>query len=87
MCHTVGALYVGSGLAYLELLHVSHAEDHFLRLLAERNERALLLWVFLWCFFVRVILELMNQFLDCLFADSPDFMITTFSIHIAGKVL
>ena len=39
--HTVGALYVGSDLAKLEVLHVSHAVDHFLRLLAERIERAM----------------------------------------------
>ena len=44
---TVGALYVWSDLANLEVLHVSHAVDHFLRLLAERIERAFLLWVFL----------------------------------------
>ena len=37
------ALYVGSDLANLEVLHVSHAVDHFLRLLlAERIERAIL---------------------------------------------
>ena len=38
VCHTV-ALYV---LANLEVLHVSHDVDHFLRLLAERIERAIL---------------------------------------------
>ena len=42
--------------------------DHFLRLLDERIERAILL-LLLQCFFVRVILELVNQFLDRLFAD------------------
>ena len=43
VCHTVGALYVGCDLENLELLNVSHAADHFLRLLAERIERAFLL--------------------------------------------
>ena len=33
--HTVGALYFGSDLAHFEVLHVSHAVDHVLRLLAE----------------------------------------------------
>ena len=61
-------LYVWSDLANLEVLHV-HAADHFLRLLAERIERAILLEVFSQSCFVRVILELVNQFLDCLFAD------------------
>ena len=33
-------MYVRSDLANLEVLHVFHAVDHFLRLLAERIERA-----------------------------------------------
>ena len=41
VCHAVGALYVWSDLANLEVLHVFHAVDHFLRLLAERIECAL----------------------------------------------
>ena len=43
VCHTVGALYVWSDLASLEVLHVSNVVDHFLRRLAERIERAILL--------------------------------------------
>ena len=41
-CHTVGALYVWRDLANLEVLHVSHAVDNFLRLLADRIECAIL---------------------------------------------
>ena len=63
------ALYFGSDLANLEVLHVSHAVIRFLRLLAEWIERAMLLQVGLLRFLVRVILELVNQFLDCIFAD------------------
>ena len=43
ICNTVVALYLGSDFVHLEVLHVSHAVDHILRLLAERIERALLL--------------------------------------------
>ena len=39
----MGALYVWSDVANLEVLHVCHAVDHFLRRLAERIELALLL--------------------------------------------
>ena len=39
------ALYFGSDLAHLEVLRVSHAADHVLRLLAERVERLLLLQI------------------------------------------
>ena len=41
--HTVVAWHFGSDLAHLEVLHVSHAVDHFLRLLAEWVERMILL--------------------------------------------
>ena len=49
----LGHCVLGSDLASLEVLHVSHAADHVLRLLAERIERAILLWCLLWCFFVQ----------------------------------
>ena len=42
ICHTVVALYFRSDLANLEVLHVSHDVDHFLRLLAEWIDRAIL---------------------------------------------
>ena len=69
VCHTIVALYFGSDLANLEVLHVSHAGDHFLRLLAEWIERVILLqglatllysdasrnwWINLWTFSLRV---------------------------------
>ena len=67
VCHTVGALYFGSDVANLEVLHVSHAVDHFLRLLAESVDRAILfLKSAFFCFFVRVCLELVNQFFGLL---------------------
>ena len=65
----LGALYSWSDLANLEVLNVSHAGDHFLRLLAEWIERVILLQVGLQRFFIRMRLELMNQLLDCFFAD------------------
>ena len=43
VCQTVGALHVWSDLTNLEALHVSHAVDHFLRLLAEWIECEILL--------------------------------------------
>ena len=49
--HTVAALYFGSDFANLEVLHVSHAVDHFLGLLAEWIERVILLQVGLQRFF------------------------------------
>ena len=49
--HTDAALYFGSDFANLEVLHVSHAVDHFLRLLAEWIERVILLQVGLQRFF------------------------------------
>ena len=64
------ALYFGSDLANLEVRLVSHAVDHFLRLLAEWIERAILLEVGLQRFFIRMRLELMNQLLDCFLADA-----------------
>ena len=36
LCHAVGALYVGSDLAHLEVLRVSNATDQFLQFLAEQ---------------------------------------------------
>ena len=62
------ALYFGSDLANFELLHVSHAVDHFLRLLAEGVERVILLQVGLQHFSIWTRLELMNQILDCFLA-------------------
>ena len=47
----------------------SHAVGHFLRLLAEWIERAILLQVGLQRFLIRMRLELMNQLLDCFLAD------------------
>ena len=38
MCHTVGALYVWSDIANLEVLHVSNAVDHILRLLLHTDK-------------------------------------------------
>ena len=70
VCHTVGALYFGNDLANLEVRLVSHAVVHFLRLLAEWIERAILLEVGLQRFFIRMRLELMNQLLDCFLADA-----------------
>ena len=61
-------LYFGSDLANLEVLHVSHAVDHFLRLLAEWIERVILLQVGLQRFPIRMRLELVNQLLDCFLA-------------------
>ena len=69
VCHTVVALYLGSDLANLEVLHVSHAVDHFLRLLAEWIERVILLQVGMQRFFFRMHFELMNQLLDSFLAD------------------
>ena len=63
------ALYFGNDLANLEVLHVSHAVDHFLRLLGEWIERVILLQVGLQRFFIRMRLELMNQLVDCFLAD------------------
>ena len=64
VCHTLGALYFESGLANLEVLRVSHAVDHFLGMLAEWIERAILLQVGLQRCFIRMRLELVNQLLD-----------------------
>ena len=58
-----------SDLANLEVLHVSHALDPFLRLLAEWIERAILLQVGLQRFFIRMSFDLMNQLFDCFLAD------------------
>ena len=63
------ALYFGSGLAKPEVLHVSHAVDHYLRLLPEYIERSILPQVGMQRFFIRMRLELMNQLLDCFLAD------------------
>ena len=63
------ALYFGSDLENLEVLHVSHAVDHVLRLLAEWIERVIILQVGSQRFFNRVRFELMNQLLDCFLAD------------------
>ena len=68
VCHTVVALYLGSDLANLEVLHVPHAVDHFLRLLVEWVERVILLQVGLQRFSIRMRLELMNQLLGCFLA-------------------
>ena len=54
--------------ANLKVLHVSHAVDHSLRLLAEWIERVILLQVGLQRFSIRTRLELMNQLLDCFLA-------------------
>ena len=62
-------MYVGSDLAVLEVLHVSHAVDHFLRLLAEWVDHVILLQVGFQRLSIWMRLELMNQLLDCLFAD------------------
>ena len=69
VCHTVVALYFGSDLPNLVVLHVSHAVDLFLRLLAEWIERVILLQVGLQRFLIRMRLELMKQLLDCFLAD------------------
>ena len=63
------ALYFGSDLPNLEVLHVSHAVDHFRRLLAECIEHVILLQVGLQRFLIRMRLKLMNQLLDCFLAD------------------
>ena len=63
------ALYFGSDLPNLEVLHVSHAVDHVRRLLAEWIERVILLQVGLQRFLIRMRLKLMNQLLDCFLAD------------------
>ena len=55
-------------LANLKVLHVSHAVDHFLQLLAEWIERVILLQVGLQRFSIRMRLELMNQLLECFLA-------------------
>ena len=68
VCHAVRALYFGSDLANLEVLHVSHAVDHFLRLLAKWVERVILLQVSLQRLSIRQVLQLMNQLLDCFLA-------------------
>ena len=62
------ALYLGSDLADVEVLHVSHAVDHVLRLLAEWVERVILLQVCFQRFSIWMRLELMNQLLDCCLA-------------------
>ena len=41
----MGALYVWSDIANLDVFHVSHAVDHFLRLLAEWIDRVILLQI------------------------------------------
>ena len=58
VCHTVVALLFGRDLAFLEVLHASHAVDHFLRLLPQWIERAILLQVGLQRCFIRMRLEL-----------------------------
>ena len=68
VCHTVVALYFRSDFANLEVLHVCHAVDHFLRLLAEWIDRVILLQVGLQRFSIRMRLELMNQLLSCFLA-------------------
>ena len=45
MSYSWGMVYVWRDLAYLEVLNVSHAVDHVLRLFTERIERAILLQV------------------------------------------
>ena len=51
------------------MLHVSHAVDHFLRLLAEWVDRVILHQVGFQRLSIWMRLELMNQLLDCLLAD------------------
>ena len=51
-----------------EVLHVSHAVDHFLRLLAEWVERVILLQIGFQRLSIWMRLELMNHFLDCFLA-------------------
>ena len=51
-----------------EVLHVAHAVDHFLRLLAEWVEPVILLQVGFQRLSIWMHLELMNQLLDCFLA-------------------
>ena len=61
MFKTVVALYFGSDLAHLEVLRVSHAADHVLRLLAEWVERLTLFQDGLQRFAIWMRFKLMNQ--------------------------
>ena len=61
VCYTVVALYFGSDLAHLEVLRVSHAADHVLRLLAEWAERVILFQVGFQRFAIWTRFKLMNQ--------------------------
>ena len=63
------ALDFWSDLANLEELHISHAVDHFLRLLAEWIGRVILLQVGLQRFSIRMRLELMINFFICFLAS------------------
>ena len=98
----LGHCMFGSDLANLEVLHVSHAVDRFLRLLAEWIERAILLQVGLQRLSLRMRLELMNQLLDCFLSDvivfldsrmrqslDPEvyFTSTTFVVHSTVTIL
>ena len=62
-------MYVGSDLAHLEVLRVSHATDQFLQFLAEQNEFLILLQVRRQRLAIWVCFKLVDQFLDCLSAN------------------
>ena len=62
------ALYFGSDPENLAIHHVSHAVDHFLRLLTEWIEHAILFRVYFYRFSIRTRFELMSQLLNCFLA-------------------
>ena len=62
------ALYFGSDLAYLEVLRVSHAADHVLRLPAEWVERLILFQVVFQRVAIWIRFKSMHQLFDCFLA-------------------
>ena len=66
---TIWASYVWSDLANLDVLHVSHAVDHSFDCSLNGKNAPFCCGSSCGASLFRVILELVNQFLDCLSAD------------------
>ena len=68
VCQTMRALNCWRYFTHLEVLHVSHAADHALRLFAEWVVREILPQVGFQCLSIWMRSELMNQLFDCFLA-------------------